>query len=110
MRQEIGSRCEVRGYISSSVRPEAIAAMKEIGIDISKHQSKSVNEFVGKEFDYIITGDHAKETCPIFPGRSKRIHKADPPPSSVGDYNFRMAIFRQLRDKIRDWIEQFRRG
>jgi arsenate reductase (thioredoxin) len=112
LRHVAPDRFEVQsaGIYASSVRPEAIEAMKEIGIDISKHRSKSVDEFVGQEFDYIITVcDHANESCPVFPGRAKRIHHGfeDPPPGSVGDYNIRIAIFRQLRDQIRDWAEQF---
>ena len=98
------------GIYSSAVRPEAIAAMNEIGIDISKHLSKSIAELFGQDFDYIITVcDNANESCPVFPGKAKRIHHGfkDPPPPSVGDYNTRVAIFRQLRDQIRDWLEQF---
>ncbi|MFN2513962.1 MAG: arsenate reductase ArsC, partial [Pyrinomonadaceae bacterium] len=71
LRHEAGVRFEVQsaGVTPSSVRPEAIQAMKEVGIDISKHRSKSVDEFVGQDFDYIITVcDNAKETCPVFPG------------------------------------------
>jgi len=112
LRDEAEDRFEVQsaGIAPSSVRPEAIEAMKEIGIDISKHRSKSVDEFVGQDFDYIITVcDNAKETCPVFPGKARRIHKnfEDPPPASVGDYNSRMDIFRRVRDEIRDWLKDF---
>jgi len=112
LRDEAGDRFEVQsaGVTPSSVRPEAIEAMSEIGIDISKHRSKSVDEFVGQDFDYIITVcDNAKETCPVFPGKAQRIHKnfEDPPPASIGDRNSRMAIFRRVRDEIRDWLQDF---
>jgi len=112
LRREAGDRFDVQsaGVSPSSVRPEAIDAMKEIGIDISKQRSKSVDEFVGEDFDYIITVcDNAKETCPAFPGKAQRIHKnfEDPPPASVGDYNFRMQIFRRVRDEIREWLKEF---
>ncbi|MFN2513941.1 MAG: arsenate reductase ArsC [Pyrinomonadaceae bacterium] len=112
MRYEAGERFEVEsaGVTPSSVRAEAVEAMKEIGIDISTHRSKSVDEFVGQDFDYIITVcDNAKETCPVFPGKAKRIHKnfEDPPPASVGDHNSRMAVFRKVRDEIRDWLQDF---
>jgi arsenate reductase len=110
MRREAGDRFEVQsaGVSPGSVRPEAIEAMKEIGIDISRHRSKSVEEFVGQDFDYIITVcDNAKEICPVFPGTAQHIHKnfEDPPPASVGDYNSRMDIFRRVRDEISDWLK-----
>jgi arsenate reductase len=92
------------------VRPEAIEAMREIGIDISGHRSKSVDEFVGQDFDYVITVcDNAAENCPVFPGKTTRIHQSfeDPPPPSVGDDESRMAIFRRVRDEIREWLAGF---
>ena len=112
LRHEAGDRFEVfsAGVSPNQVRPEAIEAMKEIGIDISGHRSKSVDEFVGQDFDYIITVcDNAKETCPVFPGKAQRIHKnfEDPPSASVGDYNSRMASFHRVRGEIRDWIKTF---
>ena len=70
-----GGRFEVEsaGVNPSRVRPEAIEAMREIGIDISSHRSKSADEFVGQDFDYIITVcDNARETYPTFPGRAGR--------------------------------------
>ena len=101
---------ESAGVEPSSIRPEAIQAMNEIGIDISEHRSKSVDEFIGQKFDYIITVcDNAKETCPIFPGSAERIHQSfeDPPPASVGDYESRLKIFRRVRDEIRIWLKEF---
>src|SRR5262249_439651 len=57
------------GTKPSSVRPEAITVMKEIGIDISGHRSKSVDEFAGRPFDYVVTVcDNARDNCPVFPG------------------------------------------
>jgi arsenate reductase len=112
LRHTAGDMFEVQsaGVSPSSVRPEAIEAMDEIGIDISRHRSKSVDEFVGQDFDYIITVcDNAKETCPVFPGKARRIHKnfEDPPTASVGDHNSRMAIFRRVRDELHDWLKDF---
>lgn len=112
LRDEAGDRFDVQsaGVTPGSVRPEAIEAMSEIGIDISRHRSKSVDEFVGEDFDYIITVcDNAKETCPVFPGKAQRIHKnfEDPPPASIGDHNSQMVIFRRVRDEIRDWLKDF---
>jgi arsenate reductase (thioredoxin) len=63
------------GTHPSTVNPLAINAMSEIGIDISHHRSKSINEFLGKPFDLVITVcDDAKESCPFFPGATKRLH------------------------------------
>src|SRR5512144_282557 len=77
LRSIAGDRFEVAsaGVAPSHVRAEAIEAMKEIGIDISTHRSKSVDEFIGEGFDYVITVcDNANEQCPVFPGRTTRIH------------------------------------
>jgi arsenate reductase len=101
---------ESAGVEPSRVRPEAVEAMREVGIDISGHRSKSADEFVGREFDFIITVcDNAKETCPVFPGKATRIHQSfeDPPPETVGDYESRLEVFRRVRDEIRDWMNLF---
>lgn len=98
------------GTNPGSVRPEAIEAMREIGIDISAHRPKSVDEFIGQDFDYVITVcDNAAENCPVFPGKTTRIHQSfeDPPPPSVGDEESRMAIFRRVRDELREWMAGF---
>jgi arsenate reductase len=91
------------------VNPLAIEAMREIGIDISDHRSKSVDEFIGQEFDYVITVcDKAKESCPIFPGKAQRIHwSIDDPAAAEGDEAIRLAIFRRLRDEIRERLRSF---
>lgn len=112
LRHDAGDKFEVMsaGVAPSSVRPEAIEAMGEIGIDISRHRSKSADEFVGQEFDFIITVcDNAKETCPVFPSKAKRIHQSfeDPPPESVADYESRLEVFRRVRDEIREWLNDF---
>lgn len=101
---------ESAGVKPSSVRPEAIQVMREIGIDISDHRSKSVDEFVGQEFDFVITVcDNANETCPVFPGKPRRIHQSfeDPPPPDVGSDEERVAIFRRVRNEIREWMRGF---
>ncbi|MGH9841615.1 MAG: arsenate reductase ArsC [Blastocatellia bacterium] len=107
-----GDRFEVHsaGTKASFVRPEAIEVMREIGIEISHHRSKPVEEFLGQEFDTVITVcDHANEVCPVFPGKAARIHQSfeDPPAPGVGDEEHRMAIFRRVRDEIRVWINNF---
>ena len=103
-------KVESAGVAPSDVRPEAVEAMREINIDISKHRSKSVDEFTGQSFDYIITVcDNAKETCPIFSGSASQIHRRfiDPPPENVGDYQSRLQIFREVRDELKDWLIDF---
>jgi arsenate reductase len=112
LQREGGDHFEVysAGTKASFVRPEAIQVMREIGIDISHHRSKSVDEFAGREFDYVITVcDNAKESCPIFPGKAERIHQSfeDPPAPGVGDDEHRLAIFRRVRDEIREWLSEF---
>src|SRR6202161_33839 len=77
LRHDAGERFDVEsaGTKPSRLRPEAIAAMRELGIDISGHRSKSVDEFAGRQFDYVLTVcDNAKESCPIFPGNAVNIH------------------------------------
>jgi arsenate reductase len=101
---------ESAGVNPGAVRPEAIEVMKELAIDISEHRSKSVAEFIGKDFNYVITVcDNARETCPLFPGKARHIHQSfdDPPPIGAGDYNSRMEVFRRVRDEIREWLKIF---
>lgn len=112
LRNDGGDKFEVEsaGVAPSKVRPEAVEAMSEIGIDISEQRSKSADEFTGENFDFIITVcDNAKETCPVFPGKAVRIHESfeDPPPESVGEYESRIKIFRRVRDEIREWLKTF---
>jgi arsenate reductase len=112
MRAETQGSAEVysAGTKPSVVRPEAIAAMGEIGIDISGHRSKSVDEFAGQEFDYVITVcDNANEVCPVFPGKTKRLHWPFEDPAGTGEAEeVRYASFRKVRDeiraKIREWV------
>jgi arsenate reductase len=111
LRHDGGESFEVSsaGTNPGSVRPEAIAVMREIGIDISHHRSKSIDELIGREFDYVITVcDNANERCPVFPGSAARIHRSfeDPPPATSGDEASRLAIFRRVRDEIRNWLQQ----
>ena len=109
LRHDAGDRFEVSsaGVNPTQVRPEAIAAMREAGIDISGHRSKSVDEFTGQEFDYVITVcDNANERCPAFPGKTTRIHWSFEDPAAVaGDEATRLAAFRKVRDQIRDRLK-----
>jgi arsenate reductase len=112
LRHDGGDRFEVSsaGTRASFVRPEAIQVMREIGIDISSHRSKSVDEFIGREFDFVITVcDHAKESCPVFPGKTRRIHQRfdDPPAPGAADAVSTLAVFRRVRDEIRNWMKGF---
>jgi arsenate reductase len=112
LRHDGGGQFEVEsaGVNPSRVRPEAVEAMREVGIDISGHRSKSAEEFVGQDFDYIITVcDNARETCPFFPGHAERIHRSfeDPPAPGAADPDTTMAVFRRVRDEIREWVREF---
>ncbi len=95
------------GTKPSIVRPEAIEVLREIGIDISSNRSKSVDEFVEAEIDYVLTVcDNAKENCPYFPARTKLIHRSFNDPAAVeSDKETRLAAFRQVRDKIKIYLE-----
>jgi arsenate reductase len=108
LRHEAGSQFEVAsaGTHPSKVRAEAIAVMREIGIDISGHRSKSVEEFVGQDFDVVITVcDQARESCPIFPAKARLIHQDFEDPAAVeGDETTRLAAFRRVRDQLRAWL------
>jgi arsenate reductase len=110
-RHEAGDRYEVfsAGTRPSSVRPEAIAVLAEIGIDISGHRSKSVDEFMAQPLDLVITVcDNAKEACPVFPGRTLRLHWPFEDPAHVeGTEEARLAAFRKVRDQIRQKIRAF---
>jgi arsenate reductase len=114
LRHEGGDRFEVfsAGTKPSIVRPEAIAVMNEIGIDISGHRSKSVDEFVGQALDVVITVcDNAKESCPVFPGTTKRLHWPFEDPAAVeGSDEMRRAAFRRIRDQIHGRIMVFMDG
>ena len=96
------------GTEASGVNPFAVEVMKEIGIDISAHESKSVETFVYQRFDYIMTVcDRAKQGCPFFPGGKEYIHRSfeDPAACEGSDEDIRIC-FRKSRDEIRAWIEE----
>lgn len=111
LRDMAGSKfvVESAGTVASFVRPQAIAAMNEIGIDISGHRSKSVGEFIGQPFDYVITVcDNANESCPVFPGNTERIHWSfDDPAEAKGTDEDKLAKFRSVRDQIRERLLEF---
>ncbi|MGA2077371.1 MAG: arsenate reductase ArsC [Terriglobia bacterium] len=114
LRHDAGDACEVSsaGTKPTHVRPEAIAVMREVGIDISGHRSKSVDEFEGQNFDYVITVcDNAKQSCPVFPAKTKRIHWSIEDPAAVqGSEDERLTAFRRARDELRARLQAFAQG
>jgi arsenate reductase len=96
------------GTEPSNINPLAVQVMKEVGIDISSHLSKGVKEFLGMDIDYVITVcDLARQTCPFFPGGKEIIHKGfEDPAAFSGSEEEKMALFRRVRNEIRDWISE----
>jgi len=95
------------GIEPTSVNPYVVEVMKELGIDLSTHRSKSIEEFQGMIFDIVVTVcDNAKEACPFFPGK-KVIHKGfDDPANLDGPIEDTLDVFRRVRDEIKDWIKK----
>ena len=114
LRHDAGNVYEVfsAGTKPTHVRPEAITVMREVGIEISGNRSKSVDEFAGQEFDYVITVcDNAKESCPVFPAKTKRIHWSIEDPAAVqGSEEEAMTAFRRIRDQLRARLQVFAQG
>jgi|SRR5437016_2590788 len=114
LRHIAGDNFEVAsaGVAPSQVRPEAIKVMNELDIDISNQRSKSVDEFLGQEFDYVITVcDNANEQCPVFPGKTERLHWSfEDPAAAPGDERARLTVFRRVRDEIRERLQDFSRS
>jgi len=96
------------GTHPATVNRYAVAVMKEIGIDISSHRSKSVEELGEKDFDVVVTVcDSAKESCPYIPGAKKYLHKSFEDPSAAkGEEEEVIEVFRKVRDEIKSWIEK----
>ena len=95
------------GTEATSVRPEAVAAMGEIGIDISRQESKTLERYLSESFDYVITVcDDANEACPVFPGAERRLHWSFRDPSqATGTEEERLEVFRTVRDELGERIE-----
>jgi arsenate reductase len=111
LRHDGGNRFNVfsAGTKPTHVRLEAIAAMREVGIDISSQRSKSVDELAGQAFDYVITVcDNAKESCPVFPANTRRIHwSIEDPAAAPGSHQEKLAAFRCARDELRMRLRGF---
>ena len=97
------------GVETHGVNPKAIATMKEIGIDISSHTSNNITEYLGIDFDYVITVcDNAKERCPYFPTKAVKLHYNFPDPAkATGTDDEINEQFRAVRSLIKDYCEQF---
>ena len=112
LRSLAGDRFEVFSAGSKPtghVHPLAIEAMRELGVDISKHKSKSLDEFAGEKFDCVITVcDNARVACPNFPGAARQLHWSfDDPAHTTATDEQKMRVFRRVRDEIRHRIRRF---
>ena len=109
LRHLAGDRFEPHsaGTEATHVRPLAIRAMDEIGIDISRQESKTLEQYLDESFDYVITVcDDANEACPFFPGAANRLHWSFEDPSRArGSEEEQLAVFRSVRDRIKDRVQ-----
>jgi arsenate reductase (thioredoxin) len=96
------------GTEATRVRPLAIRAMEEIGIDVSEQQSKTLDRYLQESFDYVITVcDDANEACPFFPGAKNRLHwSLEDPSRAEGSEEERLEFFRSVRDRIGEHIQR----
>ncbi len=109
LRHMAGDRFDVfsAGTKPTGLNPNGVKAMSEMGVDISQHRSKSVDEFAGQQFDYVFTVcNSAREACPIFPGSGKRLHEDFEDPAAAPSEE-QLAVFRRVRDQIRRRVERF---
>jgi arsenate reductase len=111
LRHLAGDRFDVAsaGIDPKGVNPLTIAAMREVGIDISAHQSKTAGSLLKQSFRYVVTVcDNAHERCPIFPDAVKRLHwPLEDPAAATGSDAERLAVFRRIRDQIAERVEAF---
>lgn len=110
LRHLAGNRFEVMsaGTEATQVRPLAMRAMSELGIDISSQESKTLNRYLGEPFNYVITVcDEANEACSFFPGAAERLHWSLPDPAvAEGTEEDRLEVFRSVRDRLKERIER----
>jgi arsenate reductase len=108
LRARAGDRfdvCSAGSQPTGRVLPGAIQVLAEIGIDISGARSKSMMEFIGQPFDYVLTVcDRAAEACPIFPGPAERHHRDFTDPAKYPE-DEQLAVFRRVRDEIDEWLK-----
>lgn len=98
------------GIETHGLNPRAVQVMAEAGVDISGQRSKLVSDLPGVDFDYVVTVcDNAHESCPLFPGKVRRVHAGfdDPPRLAAGARNAdeELAAYRRVRDEIRAFVE-----
>ncbi len=109
LRHQAGDSFEVMsaGTEATHIRPLAVQAMEELGLDISAQESKTLERYLGESFDYVITVcDDANEACPIFPGARQRLHWSfEDPALASGTEEERLQVFRSVRNKIKERIE-----
>jgi arsenate reductase (thioredoxin) len=109
LRDLAGDQFEVMsaGTEATRVRPLAVRAMEEIGVDISGQESKTLDRYLDQPFDYVITVcDDANEACPFFPGAQSRLHWSFEDPSRAeGSDEERLEVFRRVRDEIKDRVQ-----
>ncbi len=103
------------GIETHGLNPNAVKVMAEAGVDISYHRSKNVTELMDIDFDYVVTVcGHANETCPVFPGKAKVVHKGfDDPPLLAKDAKTEEEVlshYRRVRDEIKAFVEQLPRA
>lgn len=110
LRHFYGDRFDVfsAGINPTDVNPNAVKVMHEIGIDISHQKSKSVDEFLERDMDIVVTVcDHANESCPLFPGKVERLHWGFYDPAEAkGDEQTVLTVFRKVRDQIKTKLDQ----
>ena len=110
LRHMAGDRFEAHsaGTEATEVRPFAIAAMAEVGIDISGAESKTLDRYLAGPWDYVVTVcDQAAESCPVFSGMAERLHWSLPDPSkATGSEEDQLSVYRATRDRIRSNIEE----
>lgn len=98
------------GTVPKSLDPRAVEVMREAGVDISEHRSKAVDELLDLELDYVVTVcDGARESCPVFPGRARIVHRGfeDPPKlaEQAASEEEALLYYRKVRDQIREFVE-----
>lgn len=97
------------GTEKTRVHPLAIQAMADLGVDLTSHSSKLVDDFRDQQFDYVVTVcDRANETCPFFPTHGERLHWSfEDPSAATGTDAEKLAEFRRIRDQIRERLTEF---
>ena len=110
LRHLAGERFEAfsAGTEATHVRPQAVEVMRKVEVDISGQESETLDRYLGKPFDYVVTVcDDANETCPVFPGAKERLHWSLPDPSAArGTEEERLRVFRSVRGSLRRLVEE----